>query len=113
MKSQPQNPELRINPENFHPCIYKQKEEQTVGRCKHCFQNRIIISWLSMESRSQTPEFMINPAELTSRMENSVDRYSKLIRTYIVFKQDISGLGMAMDNGLLFIFRHCWPEFFQ
>ena len=21
MESQPQNPELRINPENFHPCI--------------------------------------------------------------------------------------------
>ena len=22
MESQPQNPEFRINPENFHPCIY-------------------------------------------------------------------------------------------
>ena len=24
MESQPQNPEFRINPENFHPCIYGQ-----------------------------------------------------------------------------------------
>ena len=23
MESQPQNPEFRINPENFHPCIQK------------------------------------------------------------------------------------------
>ena len=23
MESQPQNPELRINPDNFHPCISK------------------------------------------------------------------------------------------
>ena len=23
MESQPQNPEFRINPENFHPCITK------------------------------------------------------------------------------------------
>ena len=23
MESQPQNPEFRNNPENFHPCIYK------------------------------------------------------------------------------------------
>ena len=22
MESQPQNPEFRINPENFHPCLY-------------------------------------------------------------------------------------------
>ena len=25
MESQPQNPEFRINPENFHPCITKKK----------------------------------------------------------------------------------------
>ena len=24
MESQPQNPEFRINPENFNPCFYKQ-----------------------------------------------------------------------------------------
>ena len=23
MESQPQNPEFRVNPENFYPCIYK------------------------------------------------------------------------------------------
>ena len=23
MESQPQNPEFRINPKNFHPCIFK------------------------------------------------------------------------------------------
>ena len=23
MESQPQNPEFRINPENFHPCVYQ------------------------------------------------------------------------------------------
>ena len=22
MESQPQNPEFRINPENFHPCVF-------------------------------------------------------------------------------------------
>ena len=22
MESQPQNPEFKINPENFHPCVY-------------------------------------------------------------------------------------------
>ena len=25
MENQPQNPEFRINPENFHPCAYIQK----------------------------------------------------------------------------------------
>ena len=25
MESQPQNPEFRINPKNFHPCAYIQK----------------------------------------------------------------------------------------
>ena len=25
MESQPQNPEFRINPENFHPCVLKKK----------------------------------------------------------------------------------------
>ena len=24
MESQPQNPEFRINPENFHPCMYSE-----------------------------------------------------------------------------------------
>ena len=23
MESQPQNPEFRINPENFHPCVFE------------------------------------------------------------------------------------------
>ena len=27
MESQPQNPEFRINPENFHPCIYQRITE--------------------------------------------------------------------------------------
>ena len=26
MESQPQNPEFRINPENFHPCITKKSD---------------------------------------------------------------------------------------
>ena len=26
MESQPQNPEFRNNPENFHPCIYNMKQ---------------------------------------------------------------------------------------
>ena len=25
MESQPQNPEFRINPENFHPCVLRVK----------------------------------------------------------------------------------------
>ena len=33
MESQPQNPEFRIIPENFHPCIYNNNE------CKLCFQS--------------------------------------------------------------------------
>ena len=31
MESQPQNPEFRINPENFHPCSHE-KEEKTLSR---------------------------------------------------------------------------------
>ena len=30
MDSQPQNPEFRINPENFHPCKY-----QSLIQCAH------------------------------------------------------------------------------
>ena len=30
MESQPQNPEFRNNPENFHPCMYLQAEWKTV-----------------------------------------------------------------------------------
>ena len=46
MESQPQNPEFRINPENFHPCIYKtpakfQKDQDKTVRgvalTKHTF----------------------------------------------------------------------------
>ena len=33
MESQPQNPEFRNNPENFHPCISK-TPYQPVGRIK-------------------------------------------------------------------------------
>ena len=68
--SQPQNPEFRINPENFHPCIYKQNAKKVW----------IVVSWFEPTLFS---------------------------------KQDISVLSIAMDNGLLFIFRCCWPEFFQ
>ena len=47
MKSQPQNPEFRFNPENFHPCIFKLKFHEFVnnlgGLAKHlrdnCIQN--------------------------------------------------------------------------
>ena len=28
MESQPQNPEFRINPKNFHPCQCRQKNNQ-------------------------------------------------------------------------------------
>ena len=30
MESQPQNPELRINPENLHPCI---KDDENYNAC--------------------------------------------------------------------------------
>ena len=30
MESQPQNPEFRINPENFHPCSEMQGSGETV-----------------------------------------------------------------------------------
>ena len=42
MESQPQNPEFRINPENFHPCEthrHKQKQDQRSNKGKsshHC-----------------------------------------------------------------------------
>ena len=29
MESQPQNPEFRINPEDFHPCIFRQEAMQS------------------------------------------------------------------------------------
>ena len=39
MESQPQNPEFRINPENFHPCIIPQYIEtygnNTQGHINH------------------------------------------------------------------------------
>ena len=31
MESQPQNPEFRINPENFHPCIYFMSIDLSIG----------------------------------------------------------------------------------
>ena len=34
MESQPQNPEFRINPENFHPCIMLKDTLQT---CMHSY----------------------------------------------------------------------------
>ena len=43
MESQPQNPEFRNNPENFHPCPYK------LNVC------------ISVESQPQNPEFRNNP----------------------------------------------------
>ena len=32
MESQPQNPEFRINPENFHPCIMLDGVSSTSGK---------------------------------------------------------------------------------
>ena len=32
MESQPQNPEFRINPENFHPCLLKVYSKTCVKR---------------------------------------------------------------------------------
>ena len=31
MESQPQNPEFRINPENFHPCVIR----EAMNGCKN------------------------------------------------------------------------------
>ena len=31
MESQPQNPEFKINPENFHPCIIHQINQPCYG----------------------------------------------------------------------------------
>ena len=33
MESQPQNPKFRINPENFHPCIYVKVNIHSHLRC--------------------------------------------------------------------------------
>ena len=30
IESQPQNPEFRINPENFHPCCYKYQDNELI-----------------------------------------------------------------------------------
>ena len=48
MESQPQNPEFRNNPENFHPCISK-TPYQPVGRIKneHPQAGRQVTSLLS------------------------------------------------------------------
>ena len=31
MESQPQNPEFRINPENFHPCIHNRNSHRKIN----------------------------------------------------------------------------------
>ena len=41
MESQPQNPEFRINPENFHPCI---PELLVDNSCPDCTSSRLVLS---------------------------------------------------------------------
>ena len=41
MESQPQNPEFRINPENFHPCI---PELWVDNSCPDCTSSRLVLS---------------------------------------------------------------------
>ena len=59
MESQPQNPEFRINPENFHPCNQHNKTLTLVS---------------SMESQPQNPEFRINAENF-----HSCDQHNKTL----------------------------------
>ena len=42
MESQPQNPEFRINPENFHPCNYG-KHSKISNKLFVLFFNKMLI----------------------------------------------------------------------
>ena len=42
METQPQNPEFRINPENFHPCFMPKVH------IKQLFESKIVIFFLSV-----------------------------------------------------------------
>ena len=67
MESQPQNPEFRINPENFHPCLshtspgssltqYDPNFIKVRGHIAFCFSIQFSILRL-LESQHQNPEF--------------------------------------------------------
>ena len=43
MESQPQNPEFRINPENFHPCISSVERGLNSGLSLHSFTSIICV----------------------------------------------------------------------
>ena len=45
MESQPQNPEFRINPENFHPCVVNECTLVTVMCDKPCQLEDVNGSW--------------------------------------------------------------------
>ena len=45
MESQPQNPEFRINPENFHPCLYTVLRITRTSEFFHQFNKIWRIIW--------------------------------------------------------------------
>ena len=46
MESQPQNPEFRNNPENFHPCIQK---KSNLDSLTICFSLELRSAWKSVQ----------------------------------------------------------------
>ena len=51
MESQPQNPEFRINPENFHPCG-PTNDSNSLHICANLI--KMLDPWLSIERPSKT-----------------------------------------------------------
>ena len=45
MESQPQNPEFTINPENFHPWQYIEKNNATINTVKSLYNGIFRVHW--------------------------------------------------------------------
>ena len=59
MESQPQNPEFRMNPENFHPCSSQFSRQHSYF--KQDFQDGILMQH---NSKIQSPHQELNPRPL-------------------------------------------------
>ena len=49
MESQPQNPEFRKNPENFHPCPYKLNVCIAFAKFNYLFENSVALDQLASD----------------------------------------------------------------
>ena len=64
MESQPQNPEFRNNPENFHPCKYSTKNRLIkLNQCMIKEQNDTVYpvkTWIRMDVNSVRRVFVVH-----------------------------------------------------